>query len=349
MSNIKLIKGDCLEQMKNIPDKSIDMILCDLPYGTTACKWDIIIPFDKLWEQYNRIIKLDGIICLFGSQPFTSKLICSNIDKFRYSLIWEKEQATNRLLCNIMPMKKHEDINIFYNDKIEIISNNSDLMDIREYFLQQLELSGLKTCKQINEVLGMDTNGGGMASHYFGKKIKQWSLPTENMYKKLQTTGYFKKPYIELKKEYEKAMSKYKITYNPQFSKGKEYIVKHNKKEGYDPILGTTIKRTDTINKGIRYPTSILKFNRDLKNRFHPTQKPVALLEYLIKTYSNENDLVLDNCMGSASTGIACINTNRNFIGIEKDDKYFDISCDRINTYIKDNNLEGVNVEIESE
>ena len=237
----KLYNGDCLEVMKNIPDRSIDMILCDLPYGTTACKWDIVIPFDLLWEQYKRIIKSNGIICLFGSQPFTSELVCSNIKWFSHCWIWKKEQGTNILCCNMLPLKIHEDILIFRKP------NNR----------------------------------------------------------------------------------KGKLTYNPQMIAGKPYIKKRNNRVVYDPIIDKYTKQTDTFNKGERYPTTVIEFNRE-KNRLHPTQKPVKLLEYLVKTYTNEGETVLDNCMGSGSTGIACMNTNRNFIGIEKDEKYFEIAKNRI-------------------
>ena len=234
---VELFKGDCLEIMKDIPDKSIDMILCDLPYGTTKCKWDSIIPLDELWEQYNRIIKDKGAICLFAQTPFDKVLGCSNLKMLRYEWIWEKEQGTGNLNANKMPLKKHENILVFYK-----------------------------------------------------------KLPI----------------------------------YHPQFTKGTAYKIVR----GYNDneIFGKTGTKDGYIteNTGKRYPVSILQYNRELRNRFHPTQKPVALLEYLIKTYSNENDLVLDNCMGSGSTGEACIKTNRNFIGIEQDDKYFDIAYKRI-------------------
>jgi len=238
----KIICGDCLEVMPDIPDKSIDMILCDLPYGTTACKWDTIIPFEPLWEQYKRIIKDNGAIVLTASQPFTSALVMSNIKMFKYEWIWEKEQGTNQNLCKISPLKKHENIVVF--------------------------------CKE-------------------------------------------------------------KTIYNPQFSAGNPYIVKRYNKIEKDPIIGLEQKKIDTINTGKRYPTTIIKANRELKNRFHPTQKPVALFEYLIKTYTNEGDLVLDNCIGSGTTAVACINTGRNFIGIEKDPKYVDIANKRIKDLIK--------------
>lgn len=233
----ELYKGDCLELMKDIPDKSIDMILCDLPYGTTACKWDSIIPFEPLWNEYNRIIKDNGAIVLFGSQPFTSKLVCSNIKNFKSNYIWEKEKGSNFLNANKQVMRFFEDICVFYK----------------------------------------------------------------------------KQP-----------------VYNPQKVKGEPYYRPNspNKNKGY-------VREFKSISRnysGYRHPSNILKFNRE--TGLHPTQKPVKLLEYLIKTYTNEGEMVLDNCMGSGSTGVACLNTNRKFIGIELDDKYFDIATERIvNTY----------------
>lgn len=233
----KIHHGDCLELMKDIPDGSIDMILCDLPYGTTACKWDVVIPFEPLWEQYNRIIKDKGAIVLFGSEPFSSTLRMSNIKNFKYDWIWEKEQGINQFLCKIQPLRKTENISVFYK----------------------------------------------------------------------------KQP-----------------LYNPQFTKGKAYE--------NDRVLGCesfgTPKKIKTKNDGFRYPTNILQFNRELKKRFHPTQKPVALLEYLIKTYTNKGETVLDNCMGSGATAIACINTNRFFIGIEKEKEYVDIANKRLDEMV---------------
>ena len=229
---IDLRKGDCLEVMKDIPDKSIDMILCDLPYGTTKNKWDSIIPLDKLWEQYNRIIKDNGAIALFGSQPFTTNLNFSNIKNYRYEWVWLKSNSTGFQLANKRPLKKHELISVFYKKQ------------------PTYKPQGLKPYGKINKRGSMGENWDGMRSNEY---IQQWT----------------------------------------------------------------------------NYPTQILEFGYD-KEKLHPTQKPVALLEYLIKTYTNENDIVLDNCMGSGSTGVACINANRNFIGIELDEKYFDIAKERI-------------------
>jgi site-specific DNA-methyltransferase (adenine-specific) len=230
---IDLRQGDCLDVMKTLPDKSVDMILCDLPYGTTKNKWDSIIPLDKLWEQYNRIIKDNGAIALFGSQPFTTNLNFSNIKNYRYEWVWLKNNSTGFQLANKRPLKKHELISVFYKKQ------------------PTYKPQGLKPYGKINKRGSMGENWDEMRSNEY---IQQWT----------------------------------------------------------------------------NYPTQILEFGYD-KEKLHPTQKPVELLEYLIKTYTNENDTVLDNCMGSGSTGVACVNTNRNFIGIELDKEYFEIAKERIN------------------
>ena len=229
---IDLKCGDCLELMKDIPDKSIDMILCDLPYGTTKNKWDSVIPLEELWTQYNRIIKDDGAIAFFSQMPFTASLVNSNIKMFRYEWIWEKDNGTGFLNANKMPLKIHENIEIFY------------------------------------------------------KKTP--------VYNPQMRTGF--KPY--------KTFTGRKTTNYGDFD------------------------RVETKSNGERYPIDIIKFKKD--SGLHPTQKPVALLEYLIKTYTNEGATVLDNCMGSGSTGVACVNTNRNFVGIELDEEYFNIAKERI-------------------
>ena len=222
--------------MKNIPDKSVDMILCDLPYGITSCKWDVIIPFEPLWEQYNRVIKDNGVIALFGSEPFSSMLRMSNIKMFRYDWIWEKTLAGNFAMCRKQPLKKHEIISVFYK----------------------------------------------------------------------------KQP-----------------VYNPQMESGKPYKDKARKRTVGIHGDKESVKKP-IVNNGTRYQSSVKKFSNRNNGNSHPTQKPTALLEYLIKTYTNECETVLDNCMGSGSTGVACVNTNRNFIGIELDEKYFNIAKKRI-------------------
>ena len=244
-----LFHGDCLEIMKNIEDESIDMILCDLPYGTSACKWDSVIPFEPLWEQYSRIIKPFGAIVLFGSEPFSSALRLSNLDMYKYDWKWEKPNGANFLNFKYQPAKVHEDIMVF------------------------------------------------------GKSA----------------TSYSKKG---------------NMIYNPQMAEGTPYNQKSGQqRQDNGHVLGSTvrspIKQVYTENNGTRYPRSIQRFPLD-KDKLHPTQKPVALLEYLVKTYTNEGNIVLDNCMGSGSTGVACINTNRRFIGIELDEIYFNVAKERI-------------------
>lgn len=251
---IDLIKGECLERMKDIPDKSVDMILCDLPYGTTQNKWDSIIPLDKLWEQYCRIIKDNGAIVLFAQTPFDKVLGCSNLKMLKYEWIWEKTSATGHLNAKKMPMKAHENILVFYK-----------------------------------------------------------KLPT----------------------------------YNPQKTTGHTPVHSYTKHQDDGSNYGKTLIGISGGGSTERYPRSVQVFKTDKqKEALHPTQKPVSLLEYLIKTYTNENETVLDSCMGSGSTGIACVNTNRNFIGIELDDNYFNIAKNRINTYIEENNLENIELNI---
>jgi DNA modification methylase len=234
---INLIQGDCLEKMKEIESGSVDLVLTDLPEGTTACKWDVVIPFEPLWEQLKRIIKPNGAIVLFGSEPFSSYLRMSNIKNYKYDWIWDKVKPSTGLHAKTMPLKDYEDIIVFY---------------------------------------------------------------------------------------------KKKTTYNPQMKESNIRIDKPRIANNGDAFGGKEVLRQHK-NNGLSYPRAILRFsNANQNNRVHPTQKPVALLEYLIRTYTNEGETVLDNCMGSCSTGIACLNTNRNFIGIEKDDKYFEVAKKRI-------------------
>lgn len=233
----KIYLGDCLEVMKDIPDKSIDMILCDLPYGTTACKWDTIIPFEPLWKQYDRVIKDNGVILLSAVQPFSSKLVMSNLNKYKYTIIWQKSDSPDFVNAKKKPINKTEDLHVFTSAKLG------------------------------------------------------------------------------------------KMTYNPQG------LI-------YNPTRKTRIHSKDSVFVGAKdkeyiseytnYPINLIYFKQD-RHKLHSTQKPEALLEYLIKTYTNENELVLDNCIGSGTTAIACINTNRQYIGIEKDKTYYDIANKRIN------------------
>ena len=240
----KIYNMDCLKGMKYIDNKSVDMILCDLPYGTTACKWDTIIPFDKLWQQYERIIKENGAIVLTGSEPFSSHLRLSNLEMYKYDWKWEKAQGVNFAQCNHMPMSVYEDIMVFgrfgmsKNAKIQPVYNPQGLIEV-------------------------------------------------NKKKKAKTNT--------------------------------EHRPSDNNK--------------DHMQRYSNYPRQIISFASD--RGLHPTQKPVALFEYLIKTYTNEGDLVLDNCIGSGTTAVACINTKRNYIGFELDTKYYELANERIKQYVK--------------
>lgn len=250
MSNITMLNGDCLELMANLADNSVDMILVDLPYGTTGISWDSVIPFDKMWEQFNRVAKDNAAIVLFASQPFTTDLICSNRKDYKYSLVWKKNVPTGMSSAKYRPMKYHEDICVFHKRQ-----------------------------------------------------------PTYNPIMK-------------------ERIGVGKACYNYDHYCGESNHVKLEKvKKKYDP---------DWVQ-----PSSVLEFNvvPNRKGKLHPTQKPVELLEYLIKTFSNEGDTVLDCCAGSFSTGVACINTNRDFIGIEKDVSYFNIGTERLNNAVNTNQM----------
>lgn len=243
----KLYNGNCLEVMDLIEDKSIDLILCDLPYGTTNCKWDTVIPFEPLWKQYNRIIKTDGAIVLFSAQPFTTSLINSNIKNYKYSWYWIKNTTTGFAFSKYQPLRKVEDINVFYKK----------------------------------------------APLYNPQGLKKLDKP------------------ITCKKK----------------SKTKDGIYRHN----------TLLK--EYVQEYTNYPNNILHFNKET-NCIHPTQKPLDLLEYLIKTYTKKNEIVLDNCFGSGSTGVACSNTDRKFIGIELEKDYYYRGKNRIEREYRDNAID---------
>jgi DNA modification methylase len=249
VSRSTLLFGDCLELMKSIPDGSIDAIITDPPYGTTACKWDSVIPFDLMWEQLNRIIKTNGAIVLFGSEPFSSALRMSNIKNYKYDWVWDKKTSTGGVFAKKRPMKAHENILVF---------NSST----------------------------------------YNPQMGVWE---EDLIKRMSKKRYLGKPKTEMMHS--------------------EHLV---------------CNKEDKLERG-KYPQSVLRINGIARpsgeGGLHPTQKPVELMEYLIKTYTNENETVLDFTMGSGSTGVACVNTNRNFIGIEKDDKYFEIAVSRVSAY----------------
>lgn len=246
MLESKIYLGNCLDVMKDIPSKSIDAIICDLPYGTSSCKWDVVIPFDKLWESYSRVIKDDGAIVLFCQQPFTTLLIGSNIAMWKYNWVWRKENGTNFLNSKHQPLKVTEDIAVFSKS-----------------------------------VVAPSARGNYMR-------------------------------------------------YNPQMIVGATPYVAKRKERKPSAVTRTNIKSSVTIqDKGERWPVNLIEFKRD-KEKFHPTQKPVDLLRYLIRTYTNEGDVVLDNCMGSGTTCVAAIMENRKYIGIELNEEYYKIAKDRI-------------------
>ena len=239
--NFWLMQGDCLERMKEIPSGSVDMVLCDLPYGTTACKWDSVIPFEQLWSEYKRVIKKNAAIALFGTEPFGSQLRLSNIKMFKYDWIWVKSKCGSAFTSKYRPQAKHETISIFGHGKIK-------------YIPQLVEGEPYTRVRKAN-------NGDKPNNHNLG-----------------------------------------------------------------------VVSNSSTINTGYRYPSTVQFFQQKWRrqDQAHPTQKPVALMEYLIKTYTNDGETVLDNTMGSGTTGVACSNLNRKFIGIERDTGYFDIAKKRI-------------------
>lgn len=246
MNDIILMKGDCLERMNEIADNSVDMILCDLPYGTTACGWDVVIPFDELWRHYKRVLTDNGVVALFGQEPFSSIMRMSNLEWYKYDIYWEKERLTNIMQVKNRVGKTVETISIFYKKQ-------------PVYNPQMTEYDGPRRTNKVK-------NGkiGKLIDNSNDKTVKEYN---------------------------------------------------------------------DT---GLRYPTQVWRYSRDiLKENYHPTQKPVALLENLIRTFTNPGFTVLDNTMGSGSTGAACINTERNFIGIENDAQYFDISMKRLSEHAK--------------
>lgn len=325
--NYKLYQGNCLDIMKDIPDKSIDLILCDLPYGVTDCEWDNVIPFEPLWTQYKRILKHFGVCVLFGNEPFTSKLINSNLKEYSHMWYWKKQYITGHLLAKKQPLRCIEDIVVF-NCNAPHRHNKGMHENLRKYFFEQLEKSKL-TRKDIDKILNNQ-----MSSHYFTNG-EQFSIPNRDNYRKLQQeTNCFNRDYDSILREYKQGHSANQnnttFTYNPQGVQNCHKLCKVGEKQSSVYRLYTT--KQGYVQTVTNYPKNLLEINGIVngQNRLHPTQKPVELLEYLIKTYSNENETILDNCMGSGSTGVACINTNRNFIGIELDNKYFDIAKNRI-------------------
>ncbi len=319
---MKLFNGDCLELMKDIPDKSVDMVLCDLPYGTTQNEWDCCISLSALWEDYKRIVKTGGVIALFAQTPFDKTLGSSNIDWLKYEFIWCKTRATGHLNANKRPLKNHENILVFFQTFSDTYDTTDYFSNLKDYMIGEYEKSGLNS-ESVRQLLGTY-----MASHYFTRKT-QFSIPTEKAYKKLRTTGRFQKPYAEIKAEYDaerQLIAKDINTYNPQGIQKKEIpTIRVGRDNGTN--YGKSDK--DALQEYENYPKDVLFFPSE-STPVHPTQKPVGLLEYLIRTYTNKGETVLDNCMGSGSTGVACVNTGRDFIGMELSEQYFEIAKQRI-------------------
>ena len=313
MSNINLMQGDCLERMKEIADGSVDMILTDPPYGTTACKWDSIISLEPMWEQLERIIRPNGMIVMTASQPFTTKLIASNIENFSHQWVWDKKMAANPLLCKKMPMKNFEDVIVFCFNY-----NKHDYR--RAYFkglLNYIGNSKAHIVKTINQ--GLD--------HCFRFSSKQFDIPTESNYRLLTEAFNLKlfPGYLQYSE-----ITKHARTYNPQMVVRGDIVKKGFKgRLSKDSFMGAVDIDTRAFNNTY-YPQSIIQISNRQKLTVHPTQKPVALMEYLIKTYTNAGDTVLDFTMGSGTTGVAAKNLSRDFIGIEMDESYFQIAKNRI-------------------
>lgn len=315
------LHGDCLELMKNIPDASIDMILCDLPYGTTANKWDEIIPIQNLWQHYERIIKPNGAIVLTASQPFTSLIINSNITSYRHIWYWKKSRPTGFQRVSKEPLRTIEDVVVFYrNIPYDEVKTTEQMIAFKIKLSNYFKASGL-TLKQLNIACGFEASG------YF-RKSSSWKnvVPSEDKLKIM--CDKMNCPLNELLSELKKAsksISGLVRTFNPQ---GVRNCNKKNKR-------GATGENWQELANNYydvefeNYPTNILEIPSEGKP-IHPTQKPVALFEYLINTYTNEGDLILDNCAGSGTTAIACLNTNRQFIVMEKEQKYYDIIVNRV-------------------
>jgi len=323
---MKLLNGDCMKLMKEIPDGSVDLILCDPPYGTTDCSWDNVLPFDPLWAEYKRVLKVNGVAALFGVQPFTTQLISSNRRDFRYCWYWLKNQATGFTYARYQPMRQIEDIAIFICNSPNH-NNQGKYQALREYMFEELKHSG-KNRADIDEILGNQ-----MSSHYFTNG-QQFSIPTAENWAKLQAaTGCFNREHSEVRQEYETEQREKPVepfTYNPQ---GLQVVKNAPKKRKWTPKPGS-VYNMDTLMQEYtprfkNYPKNVLQFSTE--RGLHPTQKPVPLLEYLVRTYTNEGDTVLDNCMGSGSTGVAVKRVGgRHFIGIEQNKVYFDIARERI-------------------
>jgi DNA modification methylase len=325
---IKLFNADCFDIFPQIADKSVDLILADLPYGTTACSWDEIIPFEPMWKEFYRVLRPNGFVVLTASQPFTSKLVSSNIDNFSHQWIWEKVGSNgNPLLANMMPLKNFEDVIVFSN---EYKNYDYDFNHPLRIYARQLFKEISKSKKQIFEDMGNQS-----VCHFMRTDSTQFTICTDKCYNslielyKIDRFDYFRKyeTLLEEDLQYKQTLNIPPRIYNPQKTEGKAYTLKQGRIG--EAFGGTKNEEVITENNGDRYPKSILSFGY-CKEKLHPTQKPVELMEYLIKTYTNEGDLVLDNTFGSGTTAVACQNLNRQFVGMEKEKKYFDIAVQRL-------------------
>lgn len=311
--------------MKEIPDSSVDAIICDPPYGITECEWDKALPYDEIWKAYRRILKPAGTAVIFAAQPFTTDLINSNRAGFRYCWYWKKNNATGAPFAKVQPMRCIEDICVFYTTASS--DNAGKHKALRAYMLSELAASGLKR-RDIDKLLG-----NSMSSHYFTNG-RQFAIPSAESRAKLQSTGRFQRSYEDIRAEWGAeagGTNGHTHTYNPQglIKLTKPIERKGPKKNNVYSSFSAKLRPQLYTN----YPRNVLEFANeatDSRKRLHPTQKPVPLLEYLIRTYTNEGETVLDNCMGSGSTGVACVNTGRKFIGIEKDEAYFEKAKQRI-------------------
>ena len=322
--SFQIYNDNCFNAFKLIKNNSIDLFLLDLPYGCTGCVWDIPIDLNKMWKEIKRTIQPNGRIIFFCTAKFGFKLIESNPLWFTTDLIWEKNNSTGFLSSKKCILRRHENIYIFNKNNKDDLQNEFNL-NLREYSKNLLNYIN-KPSTQINKELGHRK-----AEHFFRHSTTQFSLATNTTYNELikkYNIDKFKNfiKYPELKSMW--AKNSKLMTYNPQMSEGKPYQIKGGKiKPG---TIYNHAERTPLVNNGTRYPTSILKFN-SASNTVHATQKPIKLLEYLIKTFTNKNDLICDFTMGSGSCGVACINTERRFIGVEKDKAFFEIASNRLN------------------
>jgi 16S rRNA G966 N2-methylase RsmD len=309
-----LMQGDCLERMKEIPDGSVDMVLTDPPYGTTACKWDSIIPLEPMWEQLKRIIKPNGAIVMTASQPFTSLLVNTLADHYRHSWTWVKSRPTGFQRVSIEPLRVTEDICVFYNrTPLHLTQPTSSSITFKSWLREVIDQSGL-TLKQLNYKCGFEASG-------YLRKSSSWAnvIPSEDKLEVIkQILGTKSEPPVVTRDTRDTRV------FNPQGIKSLNKVNNRASSGGNWSELKSNSYNQEFTN----YPYNILYFASE--SGLHPTQKPVALMEYLIKTYTNEGETVLDFTMGSGTTGVACKNLNRSFIGIELDEEYFKIAQDRI-------------------